>query len=209
VTSREGVSDTAQIAGYVGISDLPGLPSRLGHSTGGVIDASATGEAITFDAAGFVARVEPLLPSAYRLAAAMLHSSSDADDAVQEALFKAWRHFGRFRQGSDMRPWLLSIVANECRGQRRNRWSSVLPFTDQADVESSATAEFDAETADLRTALYRMPHDQRLVLVLRYYLDLNFDEIGAILKTSTKAAKSRTYRALARLRLSPEVLADE
>ena len=108
-----------------------------------------------------------------------------------------------------MRPWLLSIVANECRGQRRNRWSSVLPFADQADVESSATAEFDAETADLRTALYRMPHDQRLVLVLRYYLDLNFDEIGAILKTSTKAAKSRTYRALARLRLSPEVLADE
>ena len=139
----------------------------------------------------------------------MLHSSSDADDAVQEALFKAWRHFGRFRHESDMRPWLLSIVANECRGQRRNRWSSVLPFADQADVESSASAELDAETADLRTALYRMPHDQRLVLVLRYYLDLNFDEMSVILKTSTKAAKSRTYRALARLRLSPEVLADE
>jgi RNA polymerase sigma-70 factor (ECF subfamily) len=174
-----------------------------------VIGASAKGEATTFDAAGFVARVEPVLPSAYRLAAAMLHSSSDADDAVQEALFKAWRHFGRFRPEADMKPWLLTIVANECRGQRRNRWSSVVTFADRADVEPSANAELDAEVADLRAALYRLPHNQRLVLVLRYYLDLDFDEMGAILKTSTKAAKSRTYRALERLRLSPEVLADE
>ena len=174
-----------------------------------MIGASANGEATTFDAAGFVARVEPVLPSAYRLAAAMLHSISDADDAVQEALFKAWRHFGRFQPEADMKPWLLAIVANECRGQRRNRWSSVATFADRADVESSANAEIDAEVADLRTALYRLPHDQRLVLVLRYYLDLNFDEMGAILKISTKAAKSRTYRALERLRLSPEVLTDE
>jgi len=166
-----------------------------------VIDASAKGEATAFDAAGFVARVEPVLPSAYRLAAAMLHSSSNADDAVQEALFKAWRHFGGFRPEADMKPWLLTIVANECRGQRRNRWSSVVTFADRAGVEPSANVELDAEVADLRTALYRLPHDQRLVLVLRYYLDLNFDEMGSILKTSTKAAKSRTYRALERLRL--------
>ena len=108
-----------------------------------------------------------------------------------------------------MKPWLLTIVANECRGRRRNRWSSVVTFADQAEVEPTANVELDAEVADLRTALYRLPHDQRLVLVLRYYLDLNFDEMGTILKTSTKAAKSRTYRALDRLRLSPEVLTDE
>jgi len=137
----------------------------------------------------------------------MLHSSSDADDAVQEALFKAWRHFGRFRPEADLKPWFLAIVANECRSQRRNRWSSVVKFADQ--VESSADAELDAEVADLRTALYRLPHDKRLVLVLRYYLDLGFDEMGAVLKTSPKAAKSRTYRALELLRLSPEVQPDE
>jgi RNA polymerase sigma-70 factor (ECF subfamily) len=139
----------------------------------------------------------------------MLRSSVNADDAVQEALLKAWRNFGRFRPEADMKPWLLAIVANECRGQRRNRWSSVVTFADQADAASSANAQLDAEVADLRKALYRLPHDQRLVLVLRYYLDLNFDDMGAILNTSTKAAKSRTYRALERLRLSPEVLVDE
>jgi RNA polymerase sigma factor (sigma-70 family) len=58
-------------------------------------------------------------------------------------------------------------------------------------------------------ALYRLPHDQRLVLVLRYYLDLPFPEVAQALGISIKAAKSRTYRALERLRLSPEVLSDE
>jgi DNA-directed RNA polymerase specialized sigma24 family protein len=44
---------------------------------------------------------------------------------------------------------------------------------------------------------------------LRYYLDLPFKEVAQTLGISTKAAKSRTYRALERLRLSPEVLTDE
>ena len=186
-----------------------GLSGRLGRITGEVIAASASEEARAIDAAGFVARVEPVLPFAYRLAAAMLRSSADADDAVQESLLKAWRNVGKFRPEADMKPWLLAIVANECRSQRRNRWSSVVTFGDQAEIESPATGELDAETSDLRKALYRLPYDQRLVLVLRYYLDLNFNEVATILKTSTKAAKARAYRALERLRLSPEVLADE
>src|SRR5260370_33012358 len=153
MSSHEG--RTLNQSARAGNFDLSGLPSRLGHSTGEVIGASAKGEATTFDAAGFVARVEPVLPSAYRLAAAMLHSSSDAGDAVQEALFKAWQHFGRFTPEADMKAWLLAIVANQCRGQRRNRWSSVVALADQVAVESSADAELDAEVADLRTALYR------------------------------------------------------
>jgi RNA polymerase sigma-70 factor (ECF subfamily) len=62
---------------------------------------------------------------------------------------------------------------------------------------------------DLRLALYRLPYDLRLAVVLRYYVDLSFEEVGQTLGVSTKAAKSRTYRALERLRLSPEVLRDE
>jgi DNA-directed RNA polymerase specialized sigma24 family protein len=48
-----------------------------------------------------------------------------------------------------------------------------------------------------------------LAVVLRYYLDLPFAEVAAVLRISAKAARSRTYRALERLRLSPEVLGDE
>jgi RNA polymerase sigma factor (sigma-70 family) len=54
-----------------------------------------------------------------------------------------------------------------------------------------------------------LPYDQRLVVILRFYLDLSYEEVAQTLRISTKAAKSRTYRALERLRLSPEVLPDE
>jgi RNA polymerase sigma factor (sigma-70 family) len=71
------------------------------------------------------------------------------------------------------------------------------------------TAAADGAAADLRRAIQRLPYDQRLVIVLRYYLDLSFGEVAQVLAITPKAARSRTYRALERLRLSPEVLSDE
>jgi RNA polymerase sigma-70 factor, ECF subfamily len=159
------------------------------------------------DQAAFVELIEPVLPAAHRLAAAMLRSDTEAEDAVQEAVYKAWRHRERYRAGAAMKPWLLAIVANECRAMRRNRWRSVItwPFGTSAQP---ARDEIDSG-AGLRRAIHALPHNQRLVVVLRYYLDLRFEEVAEVLKISTKAAKSRTYRALQRLRLDPEVLADE
>jgi len=59
----------------------------------------------------------------------------------------------------------------------------------------------------LENALLGHQRDMRLTLVLRYYLDLPFDEIGRVLKCSSQAAKSRTDRALAKLRVEiPEEL---
>lgn len=180
----------------------------MGDSTGGVIAAS-TEEATTGDADVFVALVEPVLPPAYRLALAMLRSEIEAEDAVQEAMFKAWRHFGKFRRDAEMKPWLLAIVANECRRLRRSHWSWVIKTADPIGVTEQARPEVHEVRDDLRRALYSLPHDQRLAVILRYYVDLSFEEVGQVLKISAKAAKSRTYRALERLRLNPEVLADE
>lgn len=178
---------------------------RPTDSTDGVIAATAQDDTRPRDTAAFVALAEPLLPAAYRLAVAMLGSRDEAEDAVQEATFKAWRSFGRFR-GEDMKPWLLTIVANQCRQVRRSRWWSVIRSDEDLQLAPMALPE---DTSDLRRALYRLSYDWRLALVLRYYLDLSFEEMALVLKTSPKAAKSRTYRALERLRLSPEVLADE
>jgi RNA polymerase sigma-70 factor (ECF subfamily) len=166
-------------------------------------------EAAVDDGREFLQLVEPLLPLAHRLAVGLLHSPTDADDAVQSALLNAWRSFGRFRPGSEIKPWLLTIVANECRHQRRNRWWSVIKGSGGAAEQSAESGMIDPAVADLRRALYRLPHDQRLAVILRYYLDFSFDEVAQTLGISTKAAKSRTYRALERLRLSPEVRPDE
>ena len=55
----------------------------------------------------------------------------------------------------------------------------------------------------------RLPDDMRLAIVMRYYLDLPFDEVGSVLGVSGPAAKARVHRALVRLRVEiPEVSAD-
>jgi len=174
-----------------------------------ILAAPLVQEALGGDQQAFVLLIEPLLPGAYRLAVGMLRSQSDAEDAVQEAALKAWRHFGRFRRDSDLRPWLYTIVANECRSQRRSRWWSVIRTAEAPDDLIDATSSVNPATVDLRRALYRLPHDQRLVLILRYYLDLSYEEVAETLRISPKAAKSRAHRAVERLRLSPEVAPDE
>jgi RNA polymerase sigma-70 factor (ECF subfamily) len=161
------------------------------------------------DESAFVILIEPVLSAAYRLAVAMLHSNSEAEDVVQEALFRAWRNFDKFRPDLGMKAWLLTIVANESRRQRRNRWWRLRPLANERQFTAEGDKVYDPATADLRRALARLPHHQRLVIVLRYYLDLSFQDIAQILGITSQAAKLRTYRALERLRLSPEVLKDE
>jgi RNA polymerase sigma-70 factor, ECF subfamily len=168
----------------------------------------APDDAMRGDTKDFMTLIGPLLPAAHRLAFGLLRSRADAEDAVQEGALKAWRHFGRFRRGSDVKPWLFAIVANECRHRQRSRWSSVSELPDTLEDPASDPAG-NIESTDLRRALYLLPYERRLAVVLRYYVDLSFEEVGQTMGVSTKAAKSRTYRALDSLRLNPEVPHDE
>lgn len=152
--------------------------------------------------------VGPLTPAAQRLAYGMLQNAHDSEDAVQEATFKAWRSFPRLRPESNVQAWFLKIVANECRQRRRNRWWSVLKFASRDEEPQPATTDDDA-AIDLRQAVDRLPGEMRLAIVLRYYLDLPFDEVGRVLGVSGVAAKARVHRALVRLRVDvPEVSDD-
>jgi RNA polymerase sigma-70 factor (ECF subfamily) len=150
------------------------------------------------NADSFAILIEPLLDPAYRLAAVMLADRSSAEDAVQEASIKAWRKLRQLRGDvSSLRSWFLSIVANECRMTRRQRWWSVLKLAELPSAES--TAEQSA-TSDLHRALLKLGPEDRLPLVLHFYLDLSLDEVARTLHVSPAAAKSRIYRAAKRLR---------
>jgi len=150
------------------------------------------------DANSFAALIEPLLDPAYRLAAVMLADRSSAEDVVQEASIKAWRKLRQLRGDlTSMRPWFLSIVANECRMTRRQRWWSVLKL---AEIPPSRSSQEQGETPDLHSALLKLSPDERLPLVLHFYLDLPLDEVARTLRVSPAAAKSRIYRAARRLR---------
>ena len=106
----------------------------------------------------------PVLDPAFRLAMTMLNDRPAAEDAVQEAALKAWRKLGGFREGSELRPWFLAIVANECRSMRRTRWWSVLRL---GEIPPRAPSDDrTAERLDLDAALDRLPQPQLLALTL-------------------------------------------
>ncbi len=152
------------------------------------------------DADSFSLLIEPLLDPAYRLAAVMLADRTAAEDAVQEASIKAWRKLHQLRgdMGS-LRGWFLSIVANECRMARRQRWWSVVKLADVAPTRAAGDRS-DETSSDLQRALLRLSAEKRLPLVLHFYLDLPLDEVARTLGVSQSAAKSRVYRAARRLR---------
>jgi RNA polymerase sigma-70 factor (ECF subfamily) len=141
--------------------------------------------------------LEHVLDPAFRLAMTMLNDRAAAEDAVQEAAVKAWRNLHGFRQGAQLRPWFLAIVANECRTSRRSRWWRVLRFP---DVPAGRRDDRVEERFDLDAALERLAPHHLLVLSLYYHLDLPIDEVAEVLRCSEGAARQRLHRALVALR---------
>jgi RNA polymerase sigma-70 factor (ECF subfamily) len=139
----------------------------------------------------------PVLEVGFRLAMTMLNDRGAAEDAVQEAALKAWRNLGRLRTDSPLRPWFLTVVANECRSARRTRWWRILRLP---DLRSRSIAVSVEDRIDLAAALERLAPRHLLVLSLYYHLDLPIEEVARVLGCSEGAVRVRIHRALAALR---------
>jgi RNA polymerase sigma-70 factor (ECF subfamily) len=145
---------------------------------------------------------------AFRTAYLLTGSAADAEDAVQDAFVKAHGALGRFRPGSPFRPWLLAIVANEARNRRRSAGrrerlalrAAEDPLSGGA-VPSPEAALLEAEQReDLLAAVNDLREDDRLAIACRYFLGLSEEETAATLGWRRGTVKSRTSRALDRLR---------
>ena len=145
---------------------------------------------------------------AFRVAYLITRNAADAEDAAQEGLVKAWRALGRFRSAEPLRPWLLQIVANEARNRARSAGRREHLAVRAAGAVSSGEAAPSPEDAvldadrrrRLLAALEELPDQAREVLACRYLLELSEDETGAVLGVRRGTVKSRTARALDRLR---------
>jgi RNA polymerase sigma-70 factor, ECF subfamily len=166
----------------------------------GVVEGEVLKRAKAGDRAAFEVLVGPLIDQGFRLAFGMLHDREAAEDVVQEATVRSWRKLGNLRAGTPMRPWYLAIVANQCRSVFRSRWWSVILAETVAGRSRDEFEDRIARGADLRAALRRLAPEQRLVLVLRYYLDLSLDEVAATAGIPVGTAKSRINRGLAAMR---------
>ncbi len=147
-------------------------------------------------------------PLAFRTAYLLTGSAADAEDAVQTAFVKAWRSLPRFRAGAPFKPWLLRIVTNEAHNRRRSerrrvelrlRATAAHPSEDAAPSPEGAALGREQREALLR-AVESLGDRDRDVLTCRYFLELTEEETAEVLGLRRGTVKSRTARALERLR---------
>lgn len=147
---------------------------------------------------------------AFRTAYVLSGNAADAEEAAQDGFVKAWRALGRFREGAPFRPWLLRIVANEARNRRRlagrRAHLALRAATEQVSGDAAPSPEsalLSAETRErLLAAVEALPDDQREMVSLRYFVGLSEREVAESLDLPVGTVKSRTSRALERLRES-------
>jgi RNA polymerase sigma factor (sigma-70 family) len=161
------------------------------------------------DADAYTALVRGHQEIAFRTAVLITGDAAEAEEAAQDAFVKAFRALGRFRAGEPVRPWLLTIVANEARNRRRAAGRrAALAVRAAGEERPSREAAPSPEAAllagerraTLLAALGRLREEDRLMLGCRFLLDLSEQETAAALGVPRGTVKSRTSRALARLR---------
>ena len=170
-------------------------------------DAEAIARAQSGDLDAYAVLVARYTLRAHR-AAFLLGAGEESDDVVQEAFVKAFRHLSRFRTGEPFAPWLLRIVANETRNvarSRRRRAALALRLPSAESSGAAAGGPVDEVLAAERrawlvAAVNALPERERQVLVCRYFLDLSEAEAARVLAWPRGSVKSRTSRALKRLR---------
>ena len=145
---------------------------------------------------------------AFRTAYLLTGSTADAEDAAQAGFVKAWSALPRFRAGMPFRPWLLRIVANEARNARRSagRWAALQIRASVADHPRDAAPSPEGAALgrerleELLAAVGALGERDREVVACRYFLELSEEETATVLGVRRGTVKSRTARALARVR---------
>ncbi len=147
-------------------------------------------------------------PLALRVAYFVVRDHAEAADVTQDAFIKAYRSIRRFRTDAPLRPWLMRIVRNEAlnrvRADRRRRRLELRVSGDPASGEAAPSPEADAMARDEQRRLLRhideLPPRYRDVIAYRYLLGMSERETATALGLPPGTVKSRSARALDRLR---------
>ncbi len=135
----------------------------------------------------------------------MLKNPSDAEDAVQKIFLLAFKNIKGFRADATFKTWLYRIGINQCHNffrQNKNReFTSIedIPLVDLHANQEGDLSEKEKLTS-LRKAVERLPYKQRMVVTLRIYQELSFEEIGAALDIRANSAKVNFHHALEKLK---------
>lgn len=172
------------------------------------------------DRAAFSCLVETYQAPVYNLAYRMLGSATEAEDAAQEAFIRAYTRLHTYDPARKFSSWLLAIASHYCIDMLRKRRIQTLPLDElppraelamhpRTQPEQVVVRQQDASA--VQTLLNVLSPAYRTPVILRYWYDMSYREIGDAMGVSENAVKTRLYRARGKLArhlsgLAPDVI---
>jgi len=163
------------------------------------------------DTAAFTTLLQQYDRYVYRVTLHITGNREDAEDAMQEAFYKAFAHLAQFEGNSLFYTWLVRIATNEALMKLRSRTAhKELPLDEPVDLGDDASIVREVEDWEdnpeqryakteleniVANAIRKLPQDYRAVYVLRDVEGLSSEEAGAMMGLSVAAVKSRVRRA--------------
>ncbi len=128
----------------------------------------------------------------------ILRQSDSAEDAVQEALVRAWRDLPSLRDAERFDAWLHRLLVHACaeEGRRRARWRLELRVLEIEPASDDWTLDHVAETDEVERAFRHLSEPHRVVLALQHVLGLTPAEAAGAIDVPLGTVKSRTHFAL-------------
>lgn len=144
----------------------------------------------------------------YKLCYGYAQNSSDAMDLVQEIYIKVFKNIKKFDLEFPFHPWIRKISVNTCLNFKRDNNSNVISlnskyYNDEFEEESRISLDYDMEedivnkinNEVVRESIKKLTYDYRMIIMLRYYEDLSYDEIAKLLQMPIGTVKTKIYRA--------------
>lgn len=146
----------------------------------------------------FAARVTAMTDTLYRVCCTLLSVEADREDAVQEAICRAWEKRDSLKNARFFQTWMVRILLNTCYDVLRARKRVV--YMDELPEPEAKADDIPEETIVLRKAVSALDERLRLPVVLHYTEGFSLEEIAQMLGISRGAVKQRLYRARALLK---------
>ncbi len=132
-------------------------------------------------------------------------SHDDTDDLLQNVFIKVWNNVSSFREDSSLFTWLFRIATNESlsflQQKKRRNVTSIDSVPDYLVERFENDGHFEGEDLQkkLQLAVLRLPDKQRLVFNMKYYDEMKYEEMAAILNTSVGALKASYHHAVKKI----------
>ena len=123
-------------------------------------------------------------------------SHDDAQDAAQEAFIRIFRSFGQYNEKNSLRAWIFRIATNEALRLIERRRENSMPIEKVFDIQADSYINYgDIEAVRLQKAILTLPPKQQLAFNLRYYDEMDYEEIAQIADTTAASAKASYHVA--------------